>query len=79
MNWNLFRNTPRRKCIKGKSGYYFKYGIVIFLSKDGFWATNFSHSSGSILPSPFKSASLKAYAIYQRLLVDTKPEYIINP
>lgn len=36
---------------------YFRYGSVIFLIRDGFWDTNSFHSSMSIFPSPFLSAS----------------------
>lgn len=40
---------------------YFKYGIVIFFSMEGFLATRASHSSRSIFPSPLKSASSNVY------------------
>ena len=40
---------------------YFKYGIVMYFSKDGFWSTNTFHSSMSIFPSPLQSASSNVY------------------
>lgn len=40
---------------------YFKYGIVMFFNKEGLCATNSFHSSISIFPSPFKSASSNVY------------------
>lgn len=40
---------------------YFKYGMVMFFSMDGFREMNSFHSSGSIFPSPFVSTSLKVF------------------
>ena len=37
---------------------YFRYGNVMFLINDGYFITNSLHSSSSIFPSPFMSASL---------------------
>ena len=53
------RNWGQRKELEIKISTHFKYGSVIFLIKEGCLETKAFHSSWSILPSPFVSASPK--------------------
>lgn len=52
---------------------YFRYGTVMFFNKDGFRSTSSLHSSRSIFPSPFKSASSNVYGVSKQKMysVDT--------